>query len=294
MILALACSAQTRPEPELRFQKPAEPLFVVTVNTYASGFKDGQETAKFGELLLIGLADKDEPAEGTNPDSDENAASAFYANRYFHPGARFRLFHGGAAAGTAEVSGVVDFQCDSRAGQARLESKVKLNKDSFALATNGTQVKTHPDYQRPATPTEQTEALVYARQLYSQQGVLIPPTSPIEIKRLVHTEVDGSRRGLLIGSFYVQADSGGHQLFAVLAREGNSWEIQFSRYNKMSDLEDALDSQSEVFVDQLDLDGDGVDEIITGVTYYEAEDFRILKRQAGRWYEVHKGGEGGC
>lgn len=293
-ILALACSAQTLPEPKLQFQKPSEPVFIVTVNSYASGFKDGKETAQFGDLLLIGLVAKDEPPENTNTGSDENAASVFYATTYFHPGARFKLFHGGAPAGAAVVSGVVDLQCDSRAGQARLESKLKFKKDSFALATNGDQVKTHPDHQRPASSTEQSEALIYARQFYVEQGVQIPPSSQIEVKRLVYTEVDGSNMGVLVGTFYLQKNSAGHQLFAILGKEGSTWKIQFSRYNKISDLEDFEDTQSEIFVDQLDLDGDGLDEIVTGVTYYEAEDFRILKRHAGAWYEVYKGGEGGC
>ena len=55
-----------------------------------------------------------------------------------------------------------------------------------------------------------------------------------------------------------------------------------------------MDSQDYRFVDQLDFDGDGTDEIVVEVTGYESEEFRILKRINGSWMRVHVGGAGGC
>jgi hypothetical protein len=61
-----------------------------------------------------------------------------------------------------------------------------------------------------------------------------------------------------------------------------------------TDLEDGTDSEDMRFVDQLDLDGDGTDEIIVEVTGYENEEFGIYKRRNGLWSQVHLGGQGGC
>jgi hypothetical protein len=47
-------------------------------------------------------------------------------------------------------------------------------------------------------------------------------------------------------------------------------------------------------VDQLDLDGDGFDEIVIEVTGYENEKFAIYHRGDGSWTQVHLGGQGGC
>jgi hypothetical protein len=47
-------------------------------------------------------------------------------------------------------------------------------------------------------------------------------------------------------------------------------------------------------VEQLDLDGDGTDEIVTINTYYEGWDYTICKEQKGKWEKVYQGGGSGC
>ena len=47
-------------------------------------------------------------------------------------------------------------------------------------------------------------------------------------------------------------------------------------------------------MEQLDLDGDGTDEIVTINTYYEGWDYTIYKEQKGKWEKVCQGGGGGC
>jgi hypothetical protein len=69
---------------------------------------------------------------------------------------------------------------------------------------------------------------------------------------------------------------------------------EFARYHKTTDLEDGKDSEDVLLVDQLDLDGDGFDEIVVEVTGYENEEFAIYHRSNGSWAQVHLGGQGGC
>jgi hypothetical protein len=48
-------------------------------------------------------------------------------------------------------------------------------------------------------------------------------------------------------------------------------------------------------VDTLDLDEDGVDEVITSTTMYEGNQYQILKRgRNGKWTMVYYGGGSGC
>ncbi len=62
----------------------------------------------------------------------------------------------------------------------------------------------------------------------------------------------------------------------------------------VAELEEWPERPLQNFVDQLDLDGDGVDELVTEGVGYEGGDFIIYKRQNHQWFQVFRGGEGGC
>ena len=68
---------------------------------------------------------------------------------------------------------------------------------------------------------------------------------------------------------------------------GTDFRIELQRYDE--GLEDGED-----FVDELDLDGDGIGEVITQVSGSESWEYAIYKRRAGRWQAIYKGGGGGC
>ena len=56
----------------------------------------------------------------------------------------------------------------------------------------------------------------------------------------------------------------------------------------------AEEPEQRDFVDQVDLDGDGVAEVIAEGFYPESNDYIIYKRRQGRWVSVYQGGGGGC
>jgi hypothetical protein len=284
--------AQQNSRAHVKFRIPSQPVFVASTEQNPPGA--GSDKSSRGDLLLIGILDRNEPSENAPSHADENPESYFYATRYFHPGARLNLYSGGAAMGEIAIVGTENYQCDSRVGKASFSRGSQLKGISYALATNASEIKTHPDHQRPPTEDEKAEALAVVRNIYLGQGVAEAALSHMEIHSLVETQVDHSGERVLIGSFFVGSKEADYQLFVILAGPTTQLHTQFIRYNKISDVEDQKDSEEETFVDQLDLDGDGIDELATVVTYYEAEDFRILKRFGNQWREVHKGGSGGC
>lgn len=274
------------------FQIPPDPVFVAIAKKNLCCVSGLQRSSQ--DLLLIGILDRKEPPDDAPAHDDEDAESYFYATTYFHRGAHFKLFHGGAALAEAVIKGTAGFQCDSRVGTAVLTSGARQQSLDYSIATNGSQIKTHPNHQRPVTQTEKEEALQVVRNIYLGQGVTESALSKIEVRNLIQTEVDHSGERVLIGTFFVASKEADYELFAVLAGAAGQLRAQFIRYNRVADVEDQKDSEEETFVDQLDLDGDGTDELVTEVSYYEAEDFRILKRFGTQWREVHKGGSGGC
>jgi hypothetical protein len=40
-------------------------------------------------------------------------------------------------------------------------------------------------------------------------------------------------------------------------------------------------------IDQLDIDGDGIDEVLVHVMYYEGDDYFVLQFKNGAWREVY-------
>jgi hypothetical protein len=46
-------------------------------------------------------------------------------------------------------------------------------------------------------------------------------------------------------------------------------------------------------IDQLDLDSDGMAEVIIRNEYYESTDYTIYKKVKGQWREIYSGGGGG-
>jgi hypothetical protein len=98
----------------------------------------------------------------------------------------------------------------------------------------------------------------------------------------------------MIGSFSIKANRALHRAFLITGTAGDQVSIELVLYNHSTDLEDGKDSQSFRFVDQLDLDGDGIDELVVETIGYESEGFAIYKRQAGAWREVWIGGGAGC
>ncbi|HXR10445.1 MAG TPA: hypothetical protein VN792_06690 [Candidatus Acidoferrales bacterium] len=65
-------------------------------------------------------------------------------------------------------------------------------------------------------------------------------------------------------------------------------------YHHWKDVDDGTDSEYETLLSHLDVDGDGIDEIVTTSYYYESWKYTIYKFQNGAWQSVYTGSGGGC
>ena len=80
----------------------------------------------------------------------------------------------------------------------------------------------------------------------------------------------------------------------ILEQRDGEWQPAITKVHKVKDLEDRTDAQQEEYLDQLDIDGDGVDEIFTVSTYYEAYSFAVYRLRSGIWNNIYESGLGGC
>ena len=65
-------------------------------------------------------------------------------------------------------------------------------------------------------------------------------------------------------------------------------------YHLTKDTEDYVDDVEENFVEQIDSDAGGKDEIIIISYYYESWDYAIYRSRNGKWEKVYFGRGGGC
>jgi hypothetical protein len=262
------------------WEGPDQPVYVVTQNHYAEGFTPDGDTPRFGDLLAIEIYNpKPRPA-------DQDAV--------YNVGEHLALFVGGQKTGDLRVNKVMPMQCDSSAAAVSAGPSVRLGKDDMALATNALRIRPHTNSQRQANTNEIEVARNLSMSEFRKYGVPESWVSKIKADHLVVTNLDDSGSDFVIGLFLLETKSAWHQVFLVGKIGDSGATVEMARHHKTEDKEYGTDREGDRFVDQLDLDGDGTDEIVVEVTGYESEEFRIYKRYNGSWHQVHVGGQGGC
>lgn len=257
---------------------PDQPVYVVTQNHYAQDFNG--TTPRFGDLIAI---------EIFNP-----AARSADDDTAYKPGQQLALFIGGRKEGEVKVERVKAMQCDSSAALVIPDANVHLKKGAMALASNAQSVRPHGTYQRQPGFGERKYAVQLAMNEFRKRGVPEAMASDIKIDQLIVTKIDDSNSQFLIGSLSLRTKSALHEVFLIGKIGTSSATVEFVQYDKSTDLTEGTDAEDYRFVDQLDLDGDGADEVVVELRGYEDEEFDIYKRHNGSWSEVHEGGEGGC
>ena len=259
---------------------PDRPVYVVTHNRYAEGFGAGVQTPRFGDLIAI---------EIYSPEPHPANEGAVYK-----VGERLPLFMKGQQQGNVRIEKVMQFQCDSSAALVSAEPPFHLPKKSMALATRAESVRPHANRQRQADAKDRQYAQELAIESFRRHGVPEQLAKDIKINQLIVTGIDNSDSEFLVGSLYVEDKRALYQVFLIGKIGASGATAELTRYHKSTDLTDGTDSEDVSFADQLDLDGDGTDEIVVEVWGYESEEFGIYKRQNGFWRQVYVGGEGGC
>jgi hypothetical protein len=279
-MLALVAPFLTPAQQLAAWTGPDQSVYVATRNHYAEGFTENGPTAQFGDLILIEIYNPD-----PQPLPDPKAA--------YKVGQEYRLFIGGKPTGYAKVEKVVPLQCSSFAGVFSANGDVLFSESTMALATNATGVRSHQNLRRDPGDQESARARRIVTTEFRKSGVPDSAIADIQADRLYVTRFAEDGPAFLIGSFSLTVGAVRHDAFLIADLESSQPSPELIHHYRSSDP-DGKDSTKERFVDQLDLDGDGMDEIVVEVTGYESEGFLIYKHQGQVWTEVWSGGQGGC
>ena len=115
-----------------------------------------------------------------------------------------------------------------------------------------------------------------------------------KIEGIVLTDLSGDGKFEVVAVFSLRGRKLEHRLFTILSPAKDDWRVDLKLHTSSDDLEDLKDLSTPEFVGQLDLDGDGIDEVILRNSYYESWDYSIYGKKQGVWKKLHQGGGGGC
>lgn len=209
-----------------------------------------------------------------------------FESRYLKQGTKQKVLFGGADAGTLTVVGYEP----GRGFIVNLEQRGQLGGLVMALATNSQALGRQKGSRRPPTTLEESVATELARQGFLARGISAASLGRVTLSQLTATDLEGDKQPELVGSAIIEREDGlgvEHSLFFVAKakQDSKSYAPTVIWYDSAPT---ALDGKLSLLVDHVDMDGDGVDELVTKVHFWERWQYRIYKkgRDTGTWNEV--------
>ncbi len=200
---------------------------------------------------------------------------------------------GGSNKGRLTIQKATGIYCVSLVATAKLS--IPLSYPQMALAATSTEgLGLHEDWRKSPTTDQRAEFMQLSVAFLKRKPLQPFTPSQIKIDGLYSTKLGLNQPDSLIGSVSLTQKTAISHLLLVANQTESHYKIALASYHVGSDVEDHADDVDESFVDQLDLDDDGVDEIIAIVGYSESWDYIVYKQVNGAWKKIYEGGGGGC
>ena len=233
-------------------------------------------------------------------DSDADEILRF-TDAYYSKGKKYRVLFGGGEAGSLTVKkSNKDEECSRSSADVALRITARLNRNVKALATDSPSLGGSKGTRRPPTAAERAALMPLVRAAFKEKGLpaaLLPSLMTLNLTAL---DLDHDGKAELVGSFVAKKLKGAaarYALFLFAEPQGNSYRTTVFQYAKFTDDDimsgadlSAIESgvYVEMLVDALDLDGDGMLEVITETTGLEGDGYTIYKKQGGKWNPVYE------
>lgn len=209
-----------------------------------------------------------------------------FAEEYFKKGTVYRLIFGGGDAGSATVSGWNE-GCNNVHAQAAISTSARLGGKVMALATNSETLGKRAISRRPPTDAERAAVLTLMKNIYQQHRTPASLMSAIKVTNLTATDLNGDGKYELVGSFTLAAKNKFERdLFLIATPQGNAMRADFAKFQAYKPPPEGFLSSID-FIDQLDVDGDGVGEVFATMGAFDGYALVAFKKVGGRWRQVH-------
>ena len=229
---------------------------------------------------------------------------AAFIKQYLPAGRKFFVVFGGAAAGTISITWT-DVGCHNRIsangpfspgslGIARIHGEVR------GLAINSDLIARAKIWRRAPTAAERAAAVGLGKTVFVSNGFTPRQLKKLQTANLTAIDVDGDNRAELVGTFRLHSpdpDRPPRYVFLIAEGEGAKYKTAFSSYRDFSQSK-IFNIGEEDLIDYLDLDRDGVAEIVTSYSNERASGYHIYRRVAGdhiaEWKVVYEASNDYC
>ena len=237
-----------------------------------------------GSLDAIGILDAKKLRAPYN-DEQKDRQTAF-ANDYFKKGTVYRLIFGGGDAGSATVSKWSE-GCNNVHAQATVSTSARLGGKVMALATNSETLGKRAISRRPPTDAERAATLKLMKSIYQQHRTPASLMPSIKVTNLTASDLNGDGRYEMIASFTLAAKNKFERdLFLIATPQGATMRADFAKFQAYQPPAEGFLSSID-FIDQLDIDGDGVGEVFTTQGAFDGYALLVFKKVGKRWLKVH-------
>jgi hypothetical protein len=213
------------------------------------------------------------------------AAQRKFAGQYFSSGKKYRVTFGGGEVGSATVKGS-DMGCNNIHATAVVEDNGKIPLHLSALATDSDSLGRKPTARRAPTDSERAAVMKLVTQIYRSRGTPALLRT-LKTTNLTATDLDGDGKFELIGSFVIETKAKARKDLLLIAEPtGAAFKAALVHFQSYKLPPEGFDSAMD-FVDQLDLDGDGIAEVFVQQHGFDAYGYSIYKKSGGRWRQVY-------
>jgi hypothetical protein len=215
---------------------------------------------------------------------------------FYKQGTLVSVFSGGEKLGTATV---LSSNIEGRDGGC-VDLSAVVTYDGSAkplLAASATsEIPGHASTRRDATPAEIATLRRLATQWLVDYGLDKQLLQRVRVGQVTSTILRKNAGRALVGRFDVVSKQAIHRLFAIAEQEGQTYRLTLTNLEIQHDVGDGTDKTEREYVDQLDINNDGVDEVLTSASHYEGWSFAVWEFNANHktWKKKHDGSGGGC
>jgi len=210
-----------------------------------------------------------------------------FAEEYFAAGRTYRLIFGGGEAGSVTVKKWSE-GCNSVHAEVTPATSVRLGGKVMALATNSESLGKRPSARRTPTEAERAAVLTLVKNIYSRNRTPANLIPALKVTNLTATDLDGDGKYEMIGSFTLASKNKFERdLFLIAHQQGTEMHADFAKFQAYQPPPEGFLSSID-FVDQLDLDGDGVGEVFATQGGFDGYALLIFKKVGARWRQVYQ------
>jgi hypothetical protein len=199
------------------------------------------------------------------------------------------LYSGGQRVGSTQLTQGHDQSC------AIFSAKVVKSNPTARLAVSGEiLIATHASTRRRASPSEAATLRHLIYSVFRESGVEEQLLPRIKASSILSTELRRHAGRAIIGNFELKTSVVIYDLLAIAEPSSSGYKLIVADMNRAKDVVEETDRRYHTFVDQIDLEGDGSDEIVTQNWNHNGWDYLVWRFDGARWQMVFLGSGGDC